>query len=404
MNFCPNCGTPLIPGQNFCGNCGCDVRERPAVEQAQGQAEAVRGLGRNTLAYLTPEGVRGVGLGSTALLFLAILIPLPFFAALYYVTEAGALAVYLALWVVTALFLYDELRWRGLRRFGASPPGGDERSWLVPWRSIRMADWNGRTLWFASENPDRRLSITFDRNAAPMVEKTLGSQGIRRTWRPSRLPPALTRFWTLVLLLFIIGQITLILAAILPFFPGEEQTYITILDNTKSSIAGTTFAGELRAIFVNNVQVALGGALPFLGTLTYGVANYNTGRVVQAIALTNPTPVQPYAVLIGLYILPHTWVEESAYPIATIAGIFALTKWRSVSPAEFARRPNRGSTKLILALVGAAAILLAAGFIETLTTYLGYAGVVLWAPLIILAYLWSRIRRRRRALEPTSSP
>ena len=87
-----------------------------------------------------------------------------------------------------------------------------------------------------------------------------------------------------------------------------------------------------------------------------------------------------------------------------MAGIFALTKWCSVSPSEFARWPNRGSTKLILALAGAAAILFAAGFIETLTTYLGYAGVVLWVPLIVLAYSWSRIRRRRRALEPTSSP
>jgi uncharacterized membrane protein SpoIIM required for sporulation len=267
-----------------------------------------------------------------------------------------------------------------------------------------MADWNGRTLWFTSRSPDRRLSITFDKDAAPLVEKTLASQGVRLSWRPPRLPPTLTRFWALVLLLFIIGQATLILAAVLPFFPGEEQTYITILNNTKSSIAGTTFIGEFQAIFVNNVQVALGGAIPFLGTLTYGIANYNTGRVVQVIALTNQPQVQPYAVLIGLYLLPHTWVEESAYPIATMAGIFALTRWRSVSPGKFARRLNRGSTKLVLALVGAAVILLAAGFIETLTTYLGYSAVALWVPLILLAYSWSRIRRQRRALHPTSSP
>ena len=405
MNFCPNCGTPVGPGQNFCRNCGRDVREQPVVELAREQAGIPRGLGRNALAYLTTEGIRGIGLGSTALLLLAVLVPLPFFAASYYVIRAGAFAVYMTLWVVTALFLYDELRWQGLRRFGEAPPSGsDGRSWLVPWQSIRVADWNGRTLWFASENPSRRLSITFDKSAAPLVEKVLASHGVRYAWRPPRLPPALTRFWILVLLLFIIGQVTLILAAVLPFFPGEEQTYVTILNNTRSSIAGATFFGEFRAIFVNNIQVALGGALPFLGTLTYGVANYNTGRVVQAIALTNPTPVQPYAVLIGLYILPHTWVEESAYPIAAMAGIFALTKWRSASPEEFARWPNRGSIKLISALAGAAAILLAAGFIETLTTYLGYAAVGLWAPLFILAYSWSRFRRRRWALRPVSSP
>ena len=206
------------------------------------------------------------------------------------------------------------------------------------------------------------------------------------------------------MLLFVVGQLALILAALLPFFPGEKQTYITILNNTKSAISGTTFLGEFRAIFVNNVQVALGGAIPFLGALTYGIANYNTGRVVQAIALTNQPQVQPYMVLIGLYILPHTWIEESAYPIATIAGIFALTKWRSVSPKEFAHLPNRGSAKMVLALLGAGAVLLVAGFVETLTTYLGYVAVALWVPLVMLAYLWSRVRRRRRPVLPAGSP
>ena len=404
MNYCPDCGTKAEPGQNFCRNCGRDVRERPAAEQQQGRPEALRGMGRNTLAYLTPEGILGVGLGSTTLLFLAILAPLPFFVTIYYATQAGALTVYLTLWVATALLLYDELRWRGLRALGGNPPEGGRRSWLVPWRSIRMADWNGRTLWFASENPDHRLSITFDKDAAPFVEWMLSSRGVRYSWRPPRLPPAATRFWTLVLLLFIIGQVTLVLAALLPFFPGEEQTYITILNNTKATISGTTFLGEFWAIFVNNVQVALGGAVPFLGALTYGLANYNTGRVVQAIALTNSTPIQPYLVLVNLYVLPHTWVEESAYPIATIAGMFALTKWRSVSPTEFAHWLNRGSVKLILALLTAALVLVAAGLIETLTSYLGFAGVALWVPLVALAYGWSRVRRPRQTTRPTSSP
>ncbi len=405
MNYCPSCGTSVVAGQNFCRNCGRDVREPPTLEQAQTQTETVRGLGRNTLAYLTPEGVRGVAFGSTILLFLAVLVPLPFLAAIYYATQTGALVIYLTLWAATALLLYDELRWRGLRGLGEGLPTGDgRRSWLVPWQSIRMADWSGRTLWFTSANPDHRFSFTFDRGAAPFVEKTLSSHGVRYSLRPPRLPPALTRFWTLVVLLVISGPATRILAARLPFFPGEEQTYVTILDNTRSSIAGTTFLGELRAIFVNNVQVALGGAVPFLGTLTYGLANYNTGRVVQAIALTNQPQVQPYAVLVGLYLLPHTWVEESAYPIATMAGIFAFTKWRSVSPAEFTRRLGRGSTKLVLALMGAVVILMVAGLIETLTTYLGYAALALWVPLFILAFSWSRIRRRRRTGQPTGSP
>jgi uncharacterized membrane protein SpoIIM required for sporulation len=403
MNFCPNCGAPVATGQNFCGNCGKDVREPPSPGQAQ--ERTARGLGRNALVYVTPEGLRGTGLGSTTLLFLAILIPLPLIIIAYYLIQAVAFAVYLTLWVVASALLYDELRWKALQRFGEDPPPvGDGKSWLVPWRSIRMADWNGKTLWFTSADPGHRLSVTFDRNDAPSVERALGSWGVKYSLRSPRLPPFITRFWTLVLLLFIIGQVILILAAILPFFPGEKQTYVTILSNTKASIAGTTFAGEFQAIFLNNIQVALGGAVPFFGTLTYSIANYNTGRVVQAIALTNQPQIQPYAVLVGLYILPHTWIEESAYPIATMAGIFALTKWRSVSLSEFARRPNRGSSKLVLALTGAAAILVVAGFVETLTTYLGDAAIGIWVPLGVLYYAWSRNRRRTRASRPASSP
>ena len=401
MNFCPNCGASVAVGQNFCGNCGRDVRERPAPEE---QGRPIRGLGRDALVYMTADGFVGVGLGATALLFLALLAPLPAIMAAYYLIQAGALVIYLTLWVVASALLYDELRWNRVRKLYGRPPTGGASSWLVPWSSVRMADWNGRTLWFQSSNPGRKLSVTFDRDDAPLVERALGRWGVRYSWKPPRIPLLITRFWTLVFVLFAVGQVVLIMAATLPFFPGEEQTYVTILNNTKASIAGTTFVGEFRAIFLNNIQVALGGAVPFLGALTYTIANYNTGRVVQAIAITNQPQIQPYAVLIGLYILPHTWIEESAYPIATMAGIFALTKWRSVSPSEFVRRLDRGSSKLALALVGAAAILAVAGFIETLTAYLGDAAIAIWVPLGLLYYLWSRSRKRRPAEPPASSP
>jgi uncharacterized membrane protein SpoIIM required for sporulation len=398
MNYCPNCGAPIGAGQSFCGNCGHDVREIRRQEQASEAVAAheIRGLARNTLVYLAPEGLQGFKLRSLPLLLLTPLAPLPLLAGVYYLVQAGALAVYFTLWIVASALLYDELRRRGLGRLvGAASPTSTGKSWLVPWQSIRMADWNGRTLWFTSVNPRRKLSLTFDRDDAPVVERTLDSRGVRYSWRGPRLSPTLTRFWTLALLLFVTGQVILILAATLPFFPGEQQTYVTILNNTRSQIVGTTFIGEFKVIFLNNIQVAWGGALPFLGVLTYGAASYNTGRVIQAIAVTSQQGALPsYAVLLGLYLLPHAWVEESAYPIATVAGLLAFTKWRSVSPGEFARRTSWGSTKLILALGGAALILVVAGFIEVLTTYLGYFVVLLWAPLIVLYYLWTKLRNR----------
>lgn len=238
-------------------------------------------------------------------------------------------------------------------------------------------------------------------SVAPIVERTLNSNGVKYSWRGPRLPPYLTRFSTLALLVFIAGQVILILAATLPFFPGEEALYTTVYNNAQNSIAGATFIGEFRGIFLNNIQVAWGGAIPFFGALTYGVTSYNTGRVIQVIAITNlnpltnaPQPLSPIIVLIGLYLFPHTWVEESAYPIATVAGMLALTKWRSVSPGEFARRRNWGSTKLAFALGGAAAILAAAGFIETLTSYVRYDILAVWVLLALLYFAWKKSRRR----------
>lgn len=408
MNYCPRCGAPIGFGQNFCRNCGLPVREKPTPERIlEGGGPRVRGLGRNTLVYLTLEGLQGFEVRPAALLFLVLLAPLPFLAAIYYMVQAGALAVYATLWIITSALLYDELKWRGLKKFDANSPvpEGRRERWLVPWQSIRMADWNGKTLWFTSANPSRKLSVTFNQDDAPLVERTLNSWGVRYAWRPPKLPPTLTRYWTLVLTLFIIGQAILILAATLPFFSGEQQTYTTVLNDTRSRIAGTTLIGEFQTIFLNNLQVAWGGALPFLGTLTYGIASYNTGRVVQAIAISDQIPSS--LVLVELYLFPHTWVEESAYPIATAAGLLAFTKWRSVSPGEFVRRLNRGSTKLALALGGAALILVVAGVLEVIGTYLRYGVLLLWLPLALLFYAGIRIatnRNRSRANPPLGSP
>jgi uncharacterized membrane protein SpoIIM required for sporulation len=403
FNYCPNCGAPLGVEQNFCRNCGFDIRERVQREQVQLQPSTpgVRGLARNSVVYLTQEGLLGVEIQSDALLFLTFLVPLPLLGVIYYITQTGALAVYATLWLAVSLLLYDELRWRGLRRFNANPPAArpNGQSWLVPWQSIRMADWNGRTLWFTAASPSKRLSVTFDPEDAPAVERATASYGVRYAWRPPRFPTFLTRLSTFALLLFIIGQIILILAATLPFFPGEEQLYTTIVNNTRSSVLGATFFGEFRAIFLNNIQVALGGALPFLGTLSFGIASYNTGRALQAIAINDGAP--PSLLLVLLYLFPHTWIEESAYPIATASGLLAVTKWRSVSPTEFLRRLNWGSTKFALALGGVALILMTAGFFEVLANYLGFGVIALWAPLGILYYLFAvRYRKHKRAQPP----
>ena len=403
LNYCPNCGVPLAAGQNFCRNCGMDFRQtQPAPAVAQQPTTVVQGLGRNAIVYLTPEGLHGIALRSSGVLLLSLLVPIPLLAATYLVIQAGAFAVYAVVWIALSLLIYDELRWQGFRRLGGYSPSTihpSEASWFVPWRTLRMADWNGRTLWFSSIEPSRKMSVTFDRNDVPVIERNLTSWGVQCSSRPPRLPRPLTRFSTLALILFLVSQLILILAAILPFFPGEAQMYSTILNSTRSQVAGATFMDAFKAIFVNNLQVAWGGMLPVLGQLSFGLASYNTGRVIQVIAISDHYP--PTVVLITLYLLPHTWVEESAYPIATAAGLLAVTRWRSISPGEFARRVNWGSWKLVFAMGGVALILVAAGLIETAGLFLGAGELLLWIPVGVAVFLmvtWIRGHRRSTPL------
>jgi uncharacterized membrane protein SpoIIM required for sporulation len=266
-----------------------------------------------------------------------------------------------------------------------------------------MADWNGRTLWFSSSDPPSKASITFDHRDAPHVERDLSSRGIRCSLRPPRLPRSLTQFWTLVILLFIASQTILILAATLPLFPGEDQVYTTIVNNTRSQVVNATFADQFRAIYANNLQVAWGGSLPILGTLSFGIASYNTGRVIQVIAMGANVPSA--IILISLYILPHTWLEEFSYPMAATAGLFAITTWRSAAPEEFVRWRGRGSSKFLLAMVGVSLTLTVAGVLEVLVAYLSLGVLVFWVPIGLGVYLATKwMRKRHQDRLPTGSP
>ena len=394
----------MAVGQNFCRNSGNDLRltAQQPPPGAPLPATPIQGLGSNAIVSLTPEGLSGSVFRSTWILILSVLLPIPLLIIAYFIIQEGAFALYASVWIVLSLLIYDELRWQGLNRLERNSPPGSESgvpSWLVPWRSVRMADWNGRTLWFTSTDPPRKMSVTFDRDDAPLIERSLTSWGIRYSWRHPMLPRNVTRFSTLVLIIFIFGQLILIAAAVLPFFPGEAQLYSTILNNTESQVAGTTFIEAFKAIFTNNLQVAWDGMLPVLGQLSFGLANYNTGRGIQAIAISDNNP--PVAELVSLYLLPHTWIEESAYPVATVAGLLAVTRWRSVSPREFAHRINWGSWKLVISMVGVAVILTVAGLIETAGLYLGAGELLLWIPVGAVLYLMIAISRARRRSKPS---
>lgn len=408
LNYCPSCGVQVRAGQSFCERCGVDLRARRAGGPAEPVLSTeVRGLARNRLVYMTREGLTGVRISSEAWMVAVIAAPLPLLAAFWYTTGWGSLATYITLWLVSGGLLFDWLKWRGLRKIGGRGERAEERSsWRVSLASLRGVDWNGKTLWFSRPERPRKVSITFDRKNAPRVESNLRSQGVNYSWRPPRLPSRLTGFWSLVVLVFVASQVVMFMAATLPFFPGEQQVYTTVLNSTRSQVVNATMVDQFRVIYFNNLQVAWGSMVPGLGAISFAAASYNTGRVIQVIALSDTATlhqsVSPALVYLSLFFYPHSWVEEASYPIAVVAGVLGITRWRSVSPEAFARFANRGSTRLALALVGVALSLMVAGALEVSEPALGFSSgaFLLWVPVLVGGWVLYVAYKRRAAREP----
>jgi len=402
MNYCPRCGAPLTEEQNFCRDCGLDLRAR-AVAEGKGWREPtpmVVGVSSNAAYHLTQEGLFGVRILSPLAITFCVLLPLPLLAIIGFALQPDSDAVYLVGWLVTSALLYDEVKWRRFRKLRDRTIEhlATTKFWMLRWHSIKRANWDGSTL--TTSTPDRlKTTITFDSVDSATVEGTLSAWGVplrrKPMGRPSRI---LGSFLALVLVTFVASQAILIAAAVLPFFPGEEQVYSSALHQLEGNLTRTTLVQQFELIYRNNLQVATANMLPGLGTLTLGAASYNTGRVIQVIGLNQHVP--PILVVLSLYLYPHSWVEELSYPITTSAGIMLLTRWRRVSPRSLGHRVDRGSVKFALALGGVALQLTVAGFFEVVEPGLGIYTLLLWVPVAIAVIL---IIMRMRQSKPTAA-
>jgi hypothetical protein len=408
LPFCPRCGKEVLVTDRFCLSCGQSLERvsqtlDPSTTYATAPAQPptpmapVYGMDMRGAYIFDEEGVVRVGAN-------LVVMVLPFILALVLAGIVSTLtdpSTFLSLTVVftlIALPLFDEWRSRRLRRIFAHPRA--ELTQLraaisTPWSTVVQMNLKGRTLQFVSQRS--WASITLDENAgAPISAKASATLGPRFFQAPERTGFRFTparKFLVLTLAFFAIAMVLTIWASVSPFFAGEQARYTTIYNSTEAGIRGAPVLQQYQEIFVNNVQVALMSLVPGFGFLLNSFASYNTGRIIQVIAIDNSVP--PSYLLFVLFVLPHSWVEELAYPLAEALGIFALIQWRKQSYSEFTNWRTRGSTKLALGFVAVAVVLALADALEVSEPGLRFGALALWAPVAVgVALVYFGLRSR----------
>jgi Stage II sporulation protein M len=317
------------------------------------------------------------------LLAIAIIVVVEFVPVVY--TSVNPIAAIVA-GIVLLLPFVDEYRSRRLRRSMDVPKSdltSKQRASTIPWSLVDRISLRGRTLRLTTSKS--KIKIVLDRDDLPAIRtKAAAVLGPKFSETPDRpvigLSP-IAKFALLTLVLFALSQAIIIWASFSPFFAGEQARYSTAYNSMEQSIRNASVLQQFVAIFFNNVQVALLGVIPGLGSILNSLADYNTGRVIQIIALQNG--ISASAVLSLLYAFPHTWVEELSYPLAGALGLYAVFHWRRQSYAEFCSWKRRNTTKIAVGFIAVALVLAFAAFLEVTEPLIGSDASLLW-PLVAL--------------------
>ena len=129
--------------------------------------------------------------------------------------------------------------------------------------------------------------------------------------------------------------------------PQDAGALINDLQNT----IGTT--PSVAAIFRNNLTICLVFFVPFLGDVFMALVAYNTGLVLAALPVFNPLAPNSLVLLTMTLVFPWTWMELSAYSLASSTGLMIVV--------SATRRTLRRDAKRYLLSLLVCIILLALG-------------------------------------------
>jgi len=392
MEYCPSCGAQIAADQNFCSRCGYDIRGRAetvAPAQQATLAAPVYGMDLTKLFVLDEDGVTSIGTAVWADFALVVGV-IAFLAAMVIAFPDIPLIPAVIALSLLLLPVANKLRHVRLKKLLSLPRTDLLRRRGVsttPWESLSAMRIKGKTLKY--EVGWKQQTMAIERADVPALSaKAAHALGAKFSLQPER--KALSnhmKFVILALSLFVATQIILIAASVAPFFPGEQAHYIVVVNSTRASINGTTPLTQFGIIYANNVQVTLMSLVPGYGLILLSFASYNTGRAIQVIAFQNG--VSPSDVLLVLYLLPHSWVEEVCYPLADALGLYALIEWRRMSFRDFSVWWRRDRLTLGFGMI--AGLLALAAVLEVTEPSAGQFVLFLWAPVFLAAaYLYTR--------------
>ena len=368
------------------------VKEQTLTPTGNSQVQPyVCGIGSsNTLFVLDEKGITAVRMPMSRFLFLV--------AGAVAASLVSSTVLDLSSWVplvmlflILSLPIYEELSLRTTWRLSQLPPS----DLISQTKSVTTLSW--------SFLPEVRLvgNTLVVRNGRWTGFNIILERGVQdktRDFLRSRMPDRLKekppgRFSSLLIVyvilgVFALGSLIFIVASVLPFFPGEQSHYTALLASTRAALAGASPPKTFALIFLNNIQVALSDGFPLIGQIGFALSSYNTGRVLQVIALQDA--VSPYTVLQALYALPHTWLETLSYAVAVAISLRAYVSVLGRAPTLSDRLRNwrvRPYARLTIGYAGVTIMLAVAAGLETVEPFLGSAAYLLWVPIVAFA-LW----------------
>jgi uncharacterized membrane protein SpoIIM required for sporulation len=157
------------------------------------------------------------------------------------------------------------------------------------------------------------------------------------------------------------------------------------LSNLRDQISGSSPVELFLRIFLNNFRASLTMYPPLLGQFYFVLIGYNTARTIEVIAFQSS--VSPNYLMTRLYMVPHTWIELSAYALATTEGFYVISLFMRMMG-----RRNTGWNKLehellfvpITLLLTTCILLVAAVFEVAEIPYTFWTQLLFWIPFAVL--------------------